>query len=256
MMMAISTKRKLISPKRFNPSENDQPTHRDVIQPSGGRIALGGTSKNTMNDNLEERRPHKVKAQRTVFTFALLSAAGWHALKDGQERLEGSFFEWMTAGVFAAFSLEAYLNHLGPKRSKCWSGLERLSVGTKLELILEDLDHRPDFSSRPFQTMKDLLRFRNQVAHGKSERGLEDHYTEAFAGRETALSRAMVGAQCTQGAAQRFMEDVTAVITQLQTFAGLDTRFLFSPEEGSSIRSAIDQIADQRLTAKKKPPRE
>jgi hypothetical protein len=61
--------------------------------------------------------------------------------------------------------------------------------------------------------------------------------------------------QCTQDAAKRFMEDVTAVITQLQTWGGLDTRFLFAPEEGSSIRSAFDQITGQRRTGKKKPPR-
>ena len=86
---------------------------------------------------------NKVETERTVFTFAVLYAAGWHVLQDGTARRKGSFYEWMTANAFAAFSLEAYLNHLGPRRFKCWEKLEHLPVESKLALLLEDLNQRP-----------------------------------------------------------------------------------------------------------------
>ncbi len=61
-----------------------------------------------MEPRKDGRRSHRIEAERTVFTFAHLSAAGDHALGDGKARLEGSFFEWMAAAAFSAFSLEGF----------------------------------------------------------------------------------------------------------------------------------------------------
>lgn len=183
------------------------------------------------------RLTHRVEAERTVFTFAFLSAAGDHALSDGKARCEGSFFEWMTAAVFSAFSVEAYLNHLGPQRFKCWGELERLSVEAKLSLILEDLGERPDFSRRPFQTVKMLLRLRNQLAHGKTERVEEETIQSLFPGERPRYPAAKWETLCTQEHAERFREDSVAVIRQIDEWSGRANPFLFSLEEGSSTTS-------------------
>jgi len=45
-----------------------------------------------MEPRKDGRRSHRIEAERTVFTFAYLSAAGDHALGDGKARLEASFF--------------------------------------------------------------------------------------------------------------------------------------------------------------------
>jgi len=193
-----------------------------------------------MSDEPEERRSYNVEAERTVFTFAVLRASGWHALQDGAARCTGSSYEWMTANVFAAFSLEAYLNHLGPRRFKCWEELERLPVESKLALLLEDLNQRPDFSNRPFQTVKDMFRFRNQLAHGRSERVEETSVQKLSPGESPHYPQVKWEAQCTQETAERFMEDARAVIVKLHEWAGLDTALLFSPGEGSAESATMD----------------
>jgi len=187
-----------------------------------------------MSDEPEERRSHNVEAERTIFTFAMLHAAGRHALKDGSGRIDGSFYEFMTANVLATFSLEAYLNHLGPRRFKCWEEIERLPVESKLTLLLENLKQRPDFSSRPFQTVKNMVRFRNQLAHGRSERVEEISDQKLFPGESPRYPQVKWETQCTQETAERFMGDAHAVIVQLHEWAGLNTRFLWSVGEGSA----------------------
>jgi hypothetical protein len=178
--------------------------------------------------------------ERTVFTFAVLRAAGWHALQDGAARRKGSFYEWMTANVLAAFSLEAYLNHMGSRRFKCWEEIERLPVESKLALLLEDLNQGPDFSSRPFQTVKDMVRFRNQLAHGRSERVEKTSVQKLFPGESPRYPQVKWETQCTQETAGRFMEDARAVIIQLHEWAGLDPTFLFSLGEGSAKSAIMD----------------
>lgn len=197
-----------------------------------------------MANELEQPGLYLVEAERTVVTFAVLRAAGYHALQDGAARYEGSFYEWMTANIFAAFSLEAYLNHLGPLRFKCWEELERLPVESKLALLLENVDQHPDFSRRPFQTVKDMFRFRNQLAHGRSEQIEETNIQKLFPGESPRYPQVKWEAQCTQQTAARFMEDARAVIVQLHEWAGLDTTLLFSFGEGAA-KSALQDASSK-----------
>ena len=187
-----------------------------------------------MSDEPEKRRFHKVEAKRTVFTFAELHTAGLHALQDGTGRPKGSFYEFMMANVLAAFSLEAYLNHLGPQRFSCWKEL-RLPVASKLALLLDDLSQRPDFSRRPFQTVKDMFRFTNQLAHGSSKRVEEASVQKLFPGESPCYPQVEWETQCTQKTAERFIEDAQAVIVQLHEWAGLNTTLLWSLGAGSAV---------------------
>jgi hypothetical protein len=187
-----------------------------------------------MSDEPEKRRLYKVEAERTVFTFARLRAAGLHALEDGATRDEGSFYEWMAVNIFAAFSLEAYLNHLGSRRFNCWEEIECLPVESKLVLLLENLSQRPDFSRRPFQTVKDMFQFRNKLAHGRTERVGKISAQKLLLDESPSYPQAKWETQCTQKTARRFIEDAEAVIVQLHEWAGLDTTLLFSLGEGSA----------------------
>ena len=75
----------------------------------------------------------------------------------------------MASLVFTAFTLEAYLNHIGPKVFKCWDDLERLAPRKKLNVIAERLQVDINYGKRHWQVMKNLFGFRNDIAHGKSE---------------------------------------------------------------------------------------
>ena len=101
--------------------------------------------------------------ERDVITYAEL----WHTsdclLKSGQEIERRSACQFMASIVFTAFTLEAYLNHIGPKIFSCWNDLEYLSPKKKLNVIAERLKVRIDYGKRPWQVMKDLFRFETQL---------------------------------------------------------------------------------------------
>lgn len=97
----------------------------------------------------------------------------WHTseclFKRGQEQEAGSSHQFRASLVFTAFTLEAYLNHVGSRIFQCWEDLERLSPNEKLSLIAEHLGVTVNYGTRPWQIMKQLFGFRNSIAHGKSK---------------------------------------------------------------------------------------
>lgn len=82
---------------------------------------------------------------------------------------EGSAHQFMASLVFRAFALEAFLNWQGQHLIKHWEHLERLKPREKLDLLAELSHVKPDYGSRPWQIVKDLYGFRNDIAHGKPE---------------------------------------------------------------------------------------
>lgn len=89
---------------------------------------------------------------------------------------------------FRAFALEAFLNHIGTSLFESWPEIERkLEPKSKLALIAEKLEIKVDYGSQPWQLVPELMGFRNQVVHGKSEVltdeyvvPIEEHFEEVF----------------------------------------------------------------------------
>jgi hypothetical protein len=99
--------------------------------------------------------PRKVKVQfeRYMPTFSILRQVSWHALELAKESESGRFFNCMTAILFSALCLEAYLNHLGAQKLDYWNVLkERLSPREKLDVLSRIIDYEIDYGHRPFQT--------------------------------------------------------------------------------------------------------
>jgi hypothetical protein len=71
--------------------------------------------------------------------------------------------------VFRAFSLEAFLNWLGPQLIPHWKYLERLKPREKLDLIADLVRVKPGYGARPWQLVKELFDYRNALAHGRPE---------------------------------------------------------------------------------------
>ncbi|MCG8345315.1 MAG: hypothetical protein MI685_09200 [Chlorobiales bacterium] len=117
---------------------------------------------------MTKRKKVLVEKERKVTTYAELWHTSFCLLKKGQEDPKGSFHQVMASLVFTAFTLEAYLNHIGAKLFLCWSDLERLSPREKMNVIAEHLNVNIDYSKRPWQVMKKMFQFRNDIAHGKS----------------------------------------------------------------------------------------
>jgi len=109
-----------------------------------------------------------VTKEREVNTYTEMWHTSYCLLQKGLEQRKGSFHQYMASLVFTAFALEAYLNHIGSKIFSCWKDLERLSPKEKLNVIAERLKVKIDYGKRPWQVMKNLFEFRNDIAHGKS----------------------------------------------------------------------------------------
>ncbi|MEH2006511.1 hypothetical protein, partial [Nostoc sp.] len=124
-----------------------------------------------MNRNAKEY----VVGQRNVNTFMYLKQASRVLLNQAKANEEGSFYNYMTSMLTSAFYLEAYLNHSGFKfyeirekeNNSYWKAFEKLNPDEKLEKWSEMICFKIDYGRRPFQTFKEIFKFRNKLVHGK-----------------------------------------------------------------------------------------
>ena len=118
----------------------------------------------------ERNRKVRVDAVRDIFTYAELWHGSHSLLTDSKTREEGSKWTAMASLTLTAFSFEAYLNHLGDRMFRNWTEMESSSALDKLSAICKKLKVRVPMDMRPGQTVKSLIKFRNALAHGKTQR--------------------------------------------------------------------------------------
>jgi hypothetical protein len=158
----------------------------------------------------------QVSKKRSVHTYAEL----WHGsgvlLQRAQEEVKGSKWLWMGSLIFTAFSFEAYMNHIGPKIFACWNIFEKaISPEGKLDVICERLKLVLPKNERPRQTLRELIKFRNNVAHGKTvpieknETSDADQYLDEFLGKRPL---AVWEDYCTKDNALRSREDIEKIL--------------------------------------------
>lgn len=116
-------------------------------------------------------KPDKVKTTRKHLLITY--AEHWHSsrtfLKLGIENPKGSYHQFLGSIVFTAFSLEAFLNHVGESLFASWPELEMLSAKGKVDLITEKLGIKVDYGSMPWQIIPEIIGVRNKIAHGRNE---------------------------------------------------------------------------------------
>jgi hypothetical protein len=118
-----------------------------------------------------KKRKAVVTRERNVRTYAELWHASQSILDAGIRAPKGSSWQFLSSLVLTAFSFEAYLNHVGPAVLSSWERLERLSPEAKLDLLCEVLEVQLPGgpAKRPQQTIIKLFKFRNTLAHGRTE---------------------------------------------------------------------------------------
>src|SRR3954468_6178612 len=171
-----------------------------------------------------EIRKALVTKKRDVRTHAEL----WHTanclLKAGQNEKEGSRHQFRASLAFRAFFFEAFLNWLGQHLIPHWGYLERLKPLEKLDLLTDSIQVKPDYGSRPWQIVRELFVFRNEIAHGKSVRlsteTLED-LDEFLDGKLGIAIQTNWERFCTEENAVRAREDVEAIANTLYEKAGI-----------------------------------
>ena len=161
-----------------------------------------------------------VTAKRQVKTYNIMLDASYSTLYKAEEHSKGLFYQIMASLTFTAFALEAYLNYLGKTLFKKWDYFERLSPNQKLDIITEKLEVKKEDGKRPFQTIIDLFKFRNDIAHGKSvflKSGPEEKYIDD---NDDIKLETKWEKYCKLKNAKRAMEDVQKIITLLHEKAG------------------------------------
>ncbi|KAA5541900.1 hypothetical protein FYK55_17030 [Roseiconus nitratireducens] len=177
-----------------------------------------------------------VKRQRDVNAFAELSHGNAVILENAQKKRDGYFYEAMASVVLSAFKFEAFLNHLGPRVFSFWADVERLPHANKLEILATELNVTIDRSRRPFQTLTELFRARDGVAHGKPE--FLETKTEETATREELRRRKPLTnweAVCTIEFAERAHGDTEEIARMLWIAAGFDEMELHQSGHSYSI---------------------
>jgi len=187
------------------------------------------------------KRKAKVSKERQVNTYVEL----WHAshvmLEKAKKDQDGSFYHVMANLIFTAFMMEAYLNHVGLQIFKCWDDLERLSPLSKLNLIAEKLGVKKDEGERPYQTVTEVFKFRNTLAHGKSiflKSNKEIPFVDETFDRYMYKSlKTEWENYCTQNNANRALEDTEAIIKEFHERSAMpppDFPFSFGIQEASA----------------------
>ncbi|HEU0049774.1 MAG TPA: hypothetical protein VFQ43_19460 [Nitrososphaera sp.] len=130
--------------------------------------------------------------QTYTYTF-LFATAKW--IKEQPIPLEFPgyvLYKRISLITFLALTVESYLNHCGVLRFPWWQSAERtLSTHAKLDIILHDSGIALDPGKRPLETIKALLAFRNDIAHGKTQSHDTDHVGFVFG--KPAFSRSSWG---------------------------------------------------------------
>jgi hypothetical protein len=193
-----------------------------------------------------------IQGEKKINTFIYLKKASQLLLEEANENPEGSGYKYMTSMLNTAFYLEAYLNHLGKeKKYKIWDSLEKLSPLEKLKVIADIIDYQIDDSRRPFQTFKEIFKFRNSLVHGKTEAyrvnevkkiDVEKPTSKQIPESEWKSEKSNWKTVINKKTAERFFEDATKIIEMLHAQAGLPETDLntFEWSEISSVLQTKD----------------
>lgn len=172
---------------------------------------------------MNSKRKVVVTKERYVHTYSEMWHTSYFLLEMGLEASKWSILHFRASLVFTAFTLEAYLNHVGEKVFLCWKDLERLSPKEKLNVIAEKLKIEVNYGKRPWQVVEELFKFRNDIAHGKTVKiktkevlPLEDLSNTKFY-EQFLLTR--WEKFCTQKNAVKAREDVKNIVATLHAAA-------------------------------------
>ena len=113
-----------------------------------------------------------VSSERTIHPYNYLYSAAEWALEQAEKTEEGSFYNCMSSIILSAFCIEAYLNHIGSELLPYWDEEVKkgLSIKNKLKIICHQLNLSPDYSRRLFQSFRNIVKYRNLLAHATTEK--------------------------------------------------------------------------------------
>lgn len=194
---------------------------------------------------MSEAKTYRIQAETTTYTYVYCWNAARRALRRAQEQPEGSFYFNMMAAVFAAFTVEAFLNHLGQHKMKDWKVFERkLGPREKLLLLEEVLHFSIDLGKRPFQSLHEMLSVRDALAHGKTVTEEADRIVDNPEDESALYPEPEWKGLCSPASVSRMVEDAELIVRDLSSKAGSRRNPFTSPGHGSSKTSLVTGNGD------------
>ncbi len=160
-----------------------------------------------------------------INTYVHLYHAAYCALENAKSSSKGDdcMYCCMSANLMTAFCVEAYLNHICESLFPFWNEEMKKDLRTenKLHLVFHTLEMKQESGKRPYQSLKDIWKFRNIVVHAKTERiqdksngkipisDLSNHYTKSW-----------WEGQCKIGVTKKWLEDIELIIKEIHKKQG------------------------------------
>ena len=159
--------------------------------------------------------PFRETTTPALRTYQVLFETARRELDQAKSLPSGNRYFLLSAGVFVAFTAEAFFNDLGSRVIPSWSQLQRLDPREKAEVLsIELFNDKVDWSVRPFQSVAAALGFRRALAHAHAEtlsvdqvRTVDREASEVPRTRRTAWAE-----YCDVATIQRWITDVRLLI--------------------------------------------
>jgi hypothetical protein len=176
--------------------------------------------------------------RRTVRTFTYLRGVSWFAYENAKKAEKGRFNNLITAMVFSAFCLEAFLNHVGPDKVPGWKLIKR-DPYKKLDDVSRSINLIVDKTTRPFSSFKEIFEFRNNLAHAQTEVLDTEYILVNPESDDTKEPLSKWEAKITMTDAGRFLDDTKAIIYEIADAAGYDRKTILNFERPKRIISDL-----------------
>jgi hypothetical protein len=170
-------------------------------------------------------------------TYAAIFHTGWHLLDMAERHELGRLLNLQAATVFFAFAFEAYLNHVGAEELPFWEEIDRISNDDKLTVLSKHLGFTKDVSRRPLQTIRDLFKRRNELAHGRTINETITKTSQSPPSHE-AVAFLLPWEQLTPEAGRLYHDDVQAAIELINSARRVPDILLWNQGSRSSKISA------------------
>ncbi len=168
------------------------------------------------------KRKVSVSSERSVYTYVYLNLAADWAFEQAEGTNEGRFYNCMSSIILSAFCIEAYLNHIGSELLPYWDEevSKGLSIHNKLKIICHHLNLAPDYSRRPFQSFRNIVKYRNLLAHATSERISEKGVQMVRDDQRAKDPETWWEKHTNLQTAKRWLADTESIITEIHKAAG------------------------------------
>ena len=160
----------------------------------------------------------KAKGKHRTITYTYLYFAAFRSYEEGLNSDRGSFYFNLNSIVMSAFSFEAFMNHCGKhfheeELLKSWDEFKWKKSLQKFDIITALSNLKIDKSTYPYQSIPELIKLRNSLAHGETETVYSEVEFERYEEIRDKLFKPKWVEKCNSEQAKRFLEDVREMIS-------------------------------------------